>query len=190
MARKGRATYDDLRNLPENVVGEILDGELVVSPRPASPHGHAAFEIAGSLHGPFRRGGDRGPGGWWFIVEPELHLHGDVVVPDIAGWRRERMPNMPRVAAFELAPDWVCETLSRSTARHDRGKKTKIYAREGVRHYWIVDPLNHALEVKRLEGAGYVDAAIFGEEDILIRAEPFDAVELDISQWWLPEDPR
>jgi Uma2 family endonuclease len=122
-------------------------------------------------------------------MEPELHLHGDVVVPDLAGWRRERMPQIPDIAAFELPPDWVCEVLSRSTARHDRGAKAKIYAREGVGHFWILDPNNRLLEVKRLEGGGFVEAALYGAEDTKIRAVPFDAVELDISQWWLPDDP-
>lgn len=132
MARKGRATYQDLLNLPDNVVGEILAGELVVSPRPSVPH-EAAF-----------------PGGWHVAFEPELHLHGDVVVPDLAGWRQERMPQPPRKAAIELPPDWVCEVVSARTRRHDRGAKAAIYAREGVRH--------------------------------------FDAVELDLSRWWLPEE--
>jgi Uma2 family endonuclease len=190
MARKGRPTYEDILSLPDNVVGEILDGELVVSPRPGLAHGTASYVISASLFGPFWKGGNGGPGGWWFIVEPELHLHGDIVVPDIAGWRRERVPVMPRASAFEVAPDWVCETLSPKTARYDRGTKLKIYAREGVHHYWIVDPLNYLLEVKRLEDGAYTDAAMFDREDTLIRAEPFDAVELDLSQWWLPEPPE
>jgi Uma2 family endonuclease len=188
MARKGRATYDDIVNLPENVVGEILDGELVVSPRPRPSHGFATGEIFGELRSGFGGGGG-GPAEWWFLIEPELHLHGDVVVPDLAGWRRARMSHMVDEVGIELPPDWVCEVLSRSTARQDRGKKMKIYAREGVRHYWIVDPANRSLEVRRLDGAAYVDVVTFGQEDTLIRAEPFDAVELDISRWWLPDAP-
>src|SRR5262245_8996967 len=108
---KRRATYDDIVKLPENVVGEILDGEVVVTPRPAFPHANAASVIGADLNGPFHRtpGGPAGPGGWWIIDEPELHLHGDVVVPDLAGWRRERMPKAPNKVGIELPPDWVCE---------------------------------------------------------------------------------
>src|SRR5512142_1943672 len=108
------ATYDDLLGLPSHVVGELLEGSLVVSPRPASRHARAASGLGGELHGPFQRGRG-GPGGWIILDEPELHLGGNVLVPDLAGWRRERMPQLPDVAAFELAPDWVCEVLSAST---------------------------------------------------------------------------
>src|SRR5437868_1475484 len=122
---KRRATYDDIVKLPAHVVGEILNGELIVSPRPAVPHANAAGGIAIAIRGPFhRRPGDPGgPGGWWILPEPELHLHGDVVVPDLAGWRRERMPRLPTGVGVELPPDWVCEIASPSTARIDRVKK-------------------------------------------------------------------
>src|SRR5947209_1469025 len=111
--KRRAATYDDLRHLPENVVGEIIDGELIVSPRPSVPHSVAASVMGGDLNNSFHRpGGGGGPGGWWILDEPELHLGKDVIVPDLAGWRRERMPRMPNAAAVELAPDWVCEVIS------------------------------------------------------------------------------
>src|SRR5262245_26327679 len=138
MARRPdrRATYADLEKVPDNMVGEIIDGELVVSPRPANPHTNASSVIGGELSGPFHRdsGGPKGPGGWWIFDEPELHLHGDVLVPDIAGWRRERMPRPASTPFIELPPDWVCEVLSPSTVRWDRTSKLAIYARERVQH--------------------------------------------------------
>ena len=135
-----RATFDDLRDVPAHLVGEILNGDLVTSPRPAPPHAQAASSLSGELYAPFHRGRG-GPGGWIILNEPELHLHGDVLVPDIGGWRRERMPGLPSGSAFELAPDWVCEVLSPSTASTDRAVKVPIYATEKVGHVWLVDPL-------------------------------------------------
>ena len=128
---KKDATYADLCAVPDNFVAEILGGELYASPRPASPHAHAAGALFRKLGGPFEDG-ENGPGGWWFLIEPELHFGADVLVPDIAGWRRERMPTIPNVAHFTLAPDWLCEVLSPSTKAIDRRKKLPIYAREGV----------------------------------------------------------
>jgi len=176
------ATYRDLEALPSNVVGEIVRGVLYASPRPASPHAAAATAVGEELGPPFKRGRG-GPGGWVILDEPELHLLEDVLVPDLAGWRRERMPEMPHVAAFELAPDWVCEVLSPSTAKLDRGEKLPVYARERVAHVWIIDPLQQYLEVLRLDGQTYrIVGTHFGETKV--RAEPFDAIELDLSVLW------
>ena len=123
-APRRRATYEDLMQVPDTKVAEILDGELFVSPRPASPHAYAAMAIGSRLHTSFHGDGDAdqpaGPGGWWLVFEPELHFGDDVLVPDIAGWRRERMPSFPSVPYFTLAPDWVCEVISPSTGRIDR----------------------------------------------------------------------
>ncbi|MEA2625799.1 MAG: hypothetical protein QOD06_1844, partial [Candidatus Binatota bacterium] len=152
-AARRPVTYADLEALPENVVGEIVDGELFASPRPASPHALAettiGSDVVSRFHGP--PGGADRPGGWWILMEPELHLGQDVLVPDLAGWRRERMPKFPNVAAFTLAPDWLCEVISPSTARLDRSRKMRVYAREGVAHLWLVDPLARILEIYRLE---------------------------------------
>jgi Uma2 family endonuclease len=149
-----RATYDDLRAVSAHLVAEILNGELYTSPRPSPSHARAASSLGGELYGPFDRGRG-GPGGWIILIEPELHLDSDVLVPDIAGWRRERMPALPKSSAFELAPDWVCEILSPSTASIDRTEKLPIYALQRVGHVWLVDPLLQTLEVLRLDGAGY-----------------------------------
>jgi Uma2 family endonuclease len=183
MSQPGRkATYDDLRALPHNVVGELIRGSLVTHPRPASPHARASSRLGGALDGPFDRGAG-GPGGWLLLDEPELHLHGDVLVPDLAGWRRERMPQMPDAPAFEIAPDWVCEVLSPSTARVDRVEKLPVYAHEGVRHVWLVDPLAQTLEVLRLEGRLWsIVMAVAGE--CHVQAEPFDAIELALGALW------
>jgi len=184
---KRRATYDDLLNLPDNVVGELIGGELIVSPRPASPHARAASMLGVEL-GPFDRdkGGPGGPGGWWIIDEPELHFHGDVLVPDLAGWRRERMPRFPSVPAFELAPDWVCEILSPSTAVIDRTKKLSIYAREGVGHIWLVDPLLRTVEVLRLGEGQWVVAMVLGPDSgPNARIEPFTEREIEIARFWV-----
>jgi Uma2 family endonuclease len=182
-ALKKGATYDDLCAVPDNFVAEILGGELYASPRPASPHAHAGGTLFRALGGPFQDG-ERGPGGWWFLVEPELHFGDDVLVPDIAGWRRERMPRVPNVAHFALAPDWLCEVLSPSTKSIDRRKKLPIYAREGVGHVWLLDPLAQTLEVLRLEGQRWLLVATH-EADASVRAEPFDAIELKLRTLWL-----
>jgi Uma2 family endonuclease len=145
------ATYDDLLALPEHVVGEIIDGELHVSPRPAPRHAHAKSVLGGELGPPFH-GGRGGPGGWWILDEPELHLREDVLVPDLAGWRRSRMASLPETAYFPFAPDWACEVLSPTTTRLDRSKKLRVSARERVGHAWLIDPAARTLEILRLEG--------------------------------------
>ncbi len=176
------ATYEDLEALPPHQVGEIIAGELYASPRPATPHALAASSLGGELIGPFQRGRG-GPGGWLILDEPELHLGADVLVPDLAGWRRERMPEMLRAPALTLAPDWLCEVLSPSTEARDRAAKLPAYARAGVRHVWLVDPDVRTLEIFRLEDARYVLLHTWAGE-VSIRAEPFEAIELTLSVLW------
>jgi Uma2 family endonuclease len=180
-----RATYEDLCKVPEYKVAEIIDGELVVSPRPASPHALAAWGIGMDL-GPFHcpPGSAGAPGGWWLLFEPELHLGDDVIVPDLAGWRRQRMPVLPNVAAFTQAPDWVCEVVSPSTVRVDRARKMRIYARERVPHLWMVEPLARTLEVYRFEAGHWVLVVTHAGSE-RVRAEPFAEVELSMERWWL-----
>ena len=176
------ATYEDLLQVPDNLVAEILGGELHASPRPAPPHAAAASALTGGLSGPFQFGRG-GPGGWWILAEPELHVGADVLVPDLAGWRRSRMPALPDSAAFSLAPDWVCEVVSPRTERVDRVLKLPVYAREGVGHAWLVNPLARTLEVLRLEGPRWVVASTHGGDEV-VRAEPFADVELDLLDLW------
>lgn len=168
------------------MVAEILDGELFASPRPASPHARAATVLGGDLLGSFDRppGGSGMPGGWWILFEPELHLDSDVLVPDLAAWRRERFRSIPNVAAFTIAPDWVCEVVSPQTASLDRIRKMRIYAREAVGHLWLVDPLAKTLEVYRLDAGRWIAAASHSASES-VRAEPFGAVEIDLSRLWL-----
>jgi Uma2 family endonuclease len=187
MGRKP-ASYADLEALPEHVVGELIDGELHASPRPAAPHTVAASRLGGELTGPFDRGRG-GPGGWLLLDEPELHLGEDVLVPDLAGWRRERMPRPPRTAAFTLAPDWVCEVLSPSTVALDRAVKLPVYAREGVRHVWLIDPEARTLEVFRLDGTGY-RLLVTHSGPAHVRAEPLEALELELAFLWGEEPGR
>ena len=134
------------------------------------------------MYGPFDRGRG-GPGGWRILDEPELHLGADIIVPDIAGWRRARLPILPDEAFFSIAPDWVCEVVSPSTAALDRVKKLAIYAREHVPHVWLVDPIGHTLEALRLDGSRWTIVSTWSGLAVL-RAEPFDAIELDLSLLW------
>ena len=145
-----RAGYQDVIDSPEHLIAEVVDGELYQTSRPGGPHTLAATRLVGLLHAPFSPGGG-GPGGWMVLFEPELHLEDDILVPDLAGWRLERMPVVPRDAYFTLVPDWVCEVLSRSTGAIDRSKKLPVYARAGVRHVWLIDALRRTLEVLRLD---------------------------------------
>ncbi len=179
--KKG-ATYDDLARVPEHYVAEMFDGELYASPRPAMPHIRAASVLGVKLGEPFDVGRN-GPGGWLILDEPELHFGNDVLVPDLAGWRRERLPSVPNDAYTTLAPDWICEVISPSTESIDRGKKLRIYAREGAAHAWLVDPLRQSLEVLVLD-AGRLAQIEEHHGDSIVRARPFDAVELDLRALW------
>lgn len=177
------ASYEDLLALPDHVVGEIVDGELHVHSRRPPLQSIAAGALGGELGSPFKRGRG-GPGGWVLLDQPELHLGADVVVPDLAGWRRERMPEIPvELPYFVLSPDWVCEVLSPSTAAFDRGRKLGVYARERVTHVWFVEPVSQMLEVLRLDGETYRIVQV-ASGDAAVRAEPFDAIELELRILW------
>jgi Uma2 family endonuclease len=176
------ATYEDLIAVPDHLVAEIIDGQLYTSPRPALPHAVASSGLGGDLIGPFDRGRG-GPGGWWILDEPELHLGPDIVVPDLAGWRRSRLPTVPREPYLTMAPDWVCETISPSTESLDRGKKLRVYAREGVGHLWLPNPGSETLEAYRLEQGRWVLLETYSG-DVAARIEPFDAIELELWRLW------
>ncbi len=174
--------------VPDTMTGEILDGQLFTFPRPARPHARSSSRLGMKLGGPFDLG-ENGPGGWVILDEPELHLgpRPDKLSPDLAGWRRERMPDAIGDEStpyyYDQVPDWVCEVISPSTERIDRGKKMRIYRREGVRFLWLLSPLLKTLEVYRLEEGRWVLLETY-EEDAKVRAEPFDAVELDLGAIW------
>jgi Uma2 family endonuclease len=190
-AARQPATYDDVLNAPPNKVAEIIEGELILSPRPAGPHSQAETVLIGELEPPFHRG-RAGPGGWIILAEPELHLGKNVLVPDLAGWRRETMSTIPRSPAyFTIRPDWVCEVLSPSTERIDRGAKIALYAAAGVGQAWLINPLQHTLEVLRLSAetpGQWTSVRVFADE-ARMRAEPFDAIELELAALWQDVEP-
>lgn len=176
--------YQQLIDLSENLTGEIIGGRLYAQPRPSARHGLAQSDLGTLLGGPFRFGRD-GPGGWWIIDEPEIHFVRDVevVVPDLAGWRRERMPQLPDDHRFEIIPDWVCEILSPSTAKKDRAVKLPLFARYGVAYCWLIDPLARTLETLELHQGHWMLNETFKDDDV-VRAAPFDAIEFKLSDLW------
>jgi len=185
-AARRQARYEDLFDLPEHLVGEIIHGALHTHPRPAPKHARAYSALGHHIGGPFDFDSG-GPGGWWILDEPELHLGADVLVPDLAGWRRERMPALPETAWFELAPDWVCEILSPSTARLDRAVKMPLYARRRVGHLWLVDPDLQTLEVYAFDpdhGEPCWRLLATLESDAPARQPPFDAIEFPLGALW------
>lgn len=176
------ATYNDVVAAPEHCVAELVNGSLYVQSRPAMLHAVAATALGEELGPPFKRGRG-GPGGWIILFEPELHLGSDVMVPDLAGWRRETMPEVPLAAFVSQAPDWVCEVLSPSTAQLDRVLKLPIYGRENVSFVWIVDPGSQVVEALQLRDGLYSILGSYAGED-RARIQPFDAIELDLSILW------
>jgi Uma2 family endonuclease len=179
-----QALYEEYCTVPEHQRAEIIDGTLYVLPRPAPRHANASSVLGGALNSAFQCGRN-GPGGWWILDEPELHLVPlEPMAPDLAGWRIEHMPMLPETAYFTLAPDWICEVLSRSTEAVDRGKKLPLYAAHGVSHVWLIDPIARTLEVHTLdEDRRWRDVRIF-EGDARVRAEPFAAIEIDLAMLW------
>ncbi|WP_437616237.1 Uma2 family endonuclease [Sorangium sp. So ce834] len=185
-----RATYADLEVVPPHKVAELVRGTLHVFPRPAPRHTRASSGLGAELTGPFDHG-KGGPGGWWILDEPEIHFPDpeapgeiDALVSDLAGWRRERMPELPKTAYFPLAPDWICEVLSPSTAAFDRDEKMPVYAREGVRHAWLVDPIARTLEAFSPASVRTWTPVATHRDAARVRVEPFDAIELDLSLLW------
>jgi len=180
------ATYADLEAVPPHLVAEIIDGELMTHPRPSPRHGVTAASLGDELTGPFQKGRG-GPGGWVFAVEPEIKFGGDILVPDLAGWRRERLPGLPARNFFEIAPDWVCEILSGSTEKRDRTLKKRIYGLHGVGHLWLIDPRLQLLEAFELRNGFWTDVGTWNSADE-VRAPPFDAISFSLADLW-PLDP-
>ena len=177
-----RATYQDVLDAPAHQVAEVINGTLYTHPRPAPPHARASSVLGGKIGSPFDYDAV-GPGGWWIIDEPELHLDEDIMVPDLAGWRRERMPEFPDTAYFTLAPSWVCEVLSPSTRRLDLLEKRPTYAREGVGHLWLIDPTDRTFEAFELhDGQWLLIASAKDDDPVSIR--PFDAITFSLADLW------
>ena len=176
------ATYEDLFDLPDNLVGEIIHGQLITQPRPTPKHALASSAIGDELISPFQKGRG-GPGGWWILFEPELHLGPHILVPDLAGWRRERLPAMPDTAYFTLSPDWVCEVLSPGTARVDRADKMPIYAAQGVPFLWLIDPAPRTLEVFALREGHWLLERVY-QQDEAVCAAPFAAITFPLEALW------
>ena len=189
MAEYGKrpATYADIEAAPEHLIAEIIDGELVTHPRPSPRHGGTAFALSIRLGEPFQLGGGGGPGGWIFFVEPEISFGQHLLVPDIAGWRREHLTAYPEKNYFTTAPDWVCEVLSGSTEKRDRSVKKRIYAAGGVGHFWLIDPRLQLLEVFELRDGLWTDVGTWNSDDE-VRAPPFDAISFSLADLW-PLDP-
>jgi len=187
LRREAPATWTDLADLPDDVIGEIVAGQIVVTPRPGVPHARSASRLGIVLGGPFDLGAG-GPGGWILLDEPHVRFGDDIRVPDLAGWRKERWVDPPRTGPLRIVPDWVCEVLSPSTEGDDRTEKMDTYRRAQVPHVWLLGPIARSLEVYRLEPQGWRLAAT-AAGDQRVRAEPFDAIELDLSLLWsgLPE---
>lgn len=176
------SVYEQFLSVPDHLVAEIIRGALVTQPRPAPRHARAASKLGEKLGGPFDSGID-GPGGWLTFDEPELHLGGHITVPDLAGWRRERMPQLPDTAFFEQAPDWICEVLSPGTQALDRTDKMPIYAEHHVVHAWLIDPLAKMLEAYRLDSGRWLQIGAWAG-NVSVRAEPFEAVGLELGALW------
>lgn len=186
---KRNATYADLEAVPPHLVAEILHGQLVTHPRPTGGHARVHTRLIGVLAPPFCEGLS-GPGGWEILTEPELHFGSEVTVPELAGWRLERVPVPPAanplvVAKIRLVPDWVCEVLSPSTEKYDRGDKREIYADAGVKHLWLVDPRIDVLEVFELTG-GKWSLIHTWTGDVAANIPPFDAIEFRLGRIWPP----
>jgi len=183
---KKEAVYEDLYDLPENMTGEIIDGELIVTPRPAPKHVYTTSVLDKKIGSPYQFGESGGPGGWIILVEPEIKFAEECnpIVPDLAGWKAERFPKAIETNWISVAPDWVCEMLSPRTRKYDRMKKMPKYARFEVQYAWLIDPSNRTLEVFQLRQGEWVVTGFY-EEDDKVRAEPFTEIEIDLSSLWL-----
>ena len=186
-----KKTIADWLAEPDDRRLELIDGTLIEKAAPDVLHSGAQMGLASLIRPPFhRRGGGSTPGGWWIHGEVDIRLGENGYRPDLAGWRRERVPTMPTERPVAVRPDWICEVISASNAGNDLIKKMRRYAQAGVPHYWIVDPATETLNVFRLEEPGYLNV-LTAERNQLVRAEPFDAIELRIGLLFGddPDDP-
>jgi Uma2 family endonuclease len=181
--KKTKTVYEQWLEVPETVVGEIIMGDLHMSPRPALKHGNASSSLLHELMGPYHKG-KGGPGGWIIMIEPEIHLAENIIVPDIGGWKRDRIPEITNETFFSVAPDWVCEVLSPSSAGFDRVKKMPLYLEQKVKHIWLIDPLLKTLEVFENNESSWVLIKTFMNTD-KVRVVPFIEIEIDLSMLWI-----
>ncbi|MBF0474900.1 MAG: Uma2 family endonuclease [Deltaproteobacteria bacterium] len=178
------ATYEDLYSIPENMTGEIIEGELIVTPRPSKKHAYASSVLDKTIGTPYQIGGRGGPGGWIFLMDQEIKLDENIVVPALAAWRRERFPVLEETNWISVAPNWVCEILSPSTFRHDKVKKMPLYARHAVEHIWLIDPVAMTMDAFRLESGRWVLLGSYADQG-KVRVEPFQEIELDLADLWI-----
>lgn len=189
--RRG-ATEDDLWAIPEEErFHELIDGEIIEKAAPSPEHADGQGGLLAALRPPFQRGPGRGgPGGWWLLPEVEVRLAtGQIVRPDVAGWRRERCPSRPTGPVVSVLPDWICEVVSPSNANHDTVKKLRLYHRVGLPHYWLVDTRDETLTVLRHTAEGYL-TILRAERGDTVRAEPFDAIELHVGTLFGDDPPE
>jgi Uma2 family endonuclease len=182
-----RATYDDLLALPEGTRAEVIAGRLESGPSPLPEHSRALGSLSELIGGPYdRRHGRGGPGGWWILGEVDVRLtpH-DIVVPDVSGWRRERLPEPWGRRPIDVVPDWLCEILSPSNAAHDRVTKATLYAEHGVRFYWMIDPAERVLEAFRLVDGLWMRIGSY-DGSAVARIAPFEDVELELALLFPP----
>jgi Uma2 family endonuclease len=184
---RANATYEALQALPDDVRAELVAGAIEVSPSPTPEHGRAQRTLGHLIGGPFDDDDDRGGhGGWWIIPEVDIRLSPhDVVRPDLAGWRRERLPNPWGRLPIEVVPDWICEIVSTNNAAHDRVTKRRLYAAHGLPYYWLVDPTARTLEALKLDAHAWVELGVWGDGDVAC-IDPFAAVELEIGRLFPP----
>lgn len=179
---KSTAFYSDLVDAPPDRIAELVGSALYLSPRPSPKHANAATVLGADLHDAFDRG-RRGPGGWRVLFEPELHVGNDVLIPDLAAWRRERLPELGDANGIDVVPDWVCEIVSRSTERFDRTEKLPRYATAGVGYAWLVDPVTRCVEVLSRAGDSWRVVETHSG-DTLVCAPPFEAVTIELAALW------
>lgn len=181
--RLSPATVADLERLPATWRGEIIDGVMHAVPRPSGPHAQIEGRMAADLEPPFGRGRG-GPGGWWIVPEPGIRVErSPEFSPDLGGWKRDRLPLIPPTGPFTTVPDWICEILSPGTRNYDLTVKRRFYSEIGVPHLWYVDVDARNLEVSRLSDGKWLELATY-DADEKVRAEPFEAIEIDLSSWW------
>jgi Uma2 family endonuclease len=181
---KEKSAYQDLYGLPENKIGEIIGGELYATPRPSPSHSNVESGLQTIIRGAYQYGWRGGPGGWIILFEPELRMGEDIVVPDLAGWRKERLPRPPETNWIEIRPDWICEVLSPGTAKLDKNRKMPLYAEYSVPFLWLIDPSAKTLDVFTLSSQQWILVSSYAEDDKL-RAVPFEAIEIDLTDlWW------